>query len=509
MNPLDFSAALPIIILVFSGIVCMLMGTARKQTAAAWCSTICLIGIAAAAGAVSTQQRIGGLAFSGSLSVDPFAGYFQLLFLAIVALVGLASRDYLVREAIPVGEYYALLLFAVSGMCLMAAANDLIVIFIGLEISSLSSYILVGLRRNEPESSESSLKYFLLGSFATAFFLYGVALLFGVSGSTQISEIRAHLYGGQNAVPAALPLSGALAGGATILPAQFGFSSSLDLLLGAAIALLFVGLAFKISAAPFQAWTPDVYQGAPAPVAAMLSTAPKAAAFAAFMRIFVISLGASAVLWTQAMWITAAATMLVGNFGALAQNNIKRLLAYSSIAHAGYILVAFTAATEESAAAMLFYLASYAFMNLGAFLLVSHIAGPREQRTDLDAYAGLAYRAPGVAAGLTVLVLALIGIPLTAGFLAKFYVFRSALQSGLLSLVIIAALNSVVAAYYYLRILVAMYMKQPPADAPAIPPIPVGMRTVVAICVVATLLVGVYPYSVMRLAEQAAQWLMK
>jgi NADH-quinone oxidoreductase subunit N len=260
---LDFSSVLPIAILVVSGIFCMLMGTASKRTAAAWCSTISLIGIAAAAGVIATQQRTAGLTFSGSLSVDPFARYCQLLFLMIVALVGLGSREYLWREAIPAGEYYALMLFAASGMCLMAAANDLMVIFIGLEISSLSSYVLVGLRRNDAASSESSLKYFLLGSFATAFFLYGVALLFGVTGSTQIAAIRAHLYGGQNAVPAAFGAGSSELGHVSVIPAQFGISGSMDLLLGAAIALMFVGLAFKVSAAPFHTWTPDAIRAAP------------------------------------------------------------------------------------------------------------------------------------------------------------------------------------------------------------------------------------------------------
>jgi NADH-quinone oxidoreductase subunit N len=505
MITLDLSSVLPIAILVITGIVCMLMGTARRTTAAAWCSTICLIGLAAAAAAVSFRQPIGVLTYSGSLSVDPFAGYFQLLFLAIVALVGLGSREYVWREAMPSGEYYALLLFAASGMCLMAAANDLMVIFIGLEISSLASYVLVGLRRADAQSSESSLKYFLLGSFATAFFLYGVALLYGVTGSTQISAIRAHLYGGQNSIPAALQAHAT--GGGALIPAQFSMSGSMDLLLGASIALLFVGLAFKISAAPFQAWTPDVYQGAPAPVTALLSTAPKAAAFAAFLRIFLVGLGASAALWMQAMWVVAALTMTVGNFAALRQTNVKRVLAYSSIAHAGYMLIAFTAATEEAASAILFYLAGYAFMNVGAFLLISHIGGARELRTELSDYSGLAYRAPAAAACLTVFVLSLIGIPLTAGFLGKFYVFRSALQADLLGLTIIGALNSAVAAYYYLRILVAMYMSQPADDAQVAPPMPTGLRTVVGICLLATLLVGVYPHAVMRLAAQAAHWI--
>jgi NADH-quinone oxidoreductase subunit N len=507
MNSLEMTAILPIAMLVISGILCMLMGTARKETAAAWCNTVSLLGLAAAAGVISTQRHHVGLAYTDALSSDPFTSYFQLIFLVIIALVGLASREYLWREAIPVGEYYALLLFAGSGMCLMAAANDLMVIFIGLEISSLSSYVLVGLRRTEAASSESSLKYFLLGSFATAFFLYGVALLFGVTGTTKLSAIRTYLYGGQNAVPAAFHPHGALPGGATIVPAQFGFAGSMDLLLGAAIALMFVGLAFKVSAAPFQAWTPDVYQGAPSPVAAMLSTAPKAAAFAAFLRIFMVSLGASTPLWSNAMWMVALLTMTVGNFAALWQTDVKRLLAYSSIAHAGYILVAFSAASTDAVAAILFYLAAYAFMNIGAFVIVMHVAGLREQNTDLRDFAGLGFRAPVVAGLLTIFVLSLLGIPLTAGFLGKFYIFRAAVQSNLLLLTVLGALNSAVGAYYYLKILVAMYMVQPAEDAPSLSRVPSGILTVATICAIATVVIGVYPQPVLRLATQAAQWL--
>jgi NADH-quinone oxidoreductase subunit N len=503
MNSQEMNAILPIAILVITGIVCMLMSTGSKATAKAWCSTISLAGLAAAATAISTQYGNNGIVYSGSLSLDPFGRYFQLLFLVIVAMICLASREYVSREGIPVGEYYALLHFAASGMCLMAAANDLMVIFIGLEISSLSSYILVGLRRTEAASSESSLKYFLLGSFATAFFLYGVALLFGVTSSTQLSTIRTFLYGGQNAVPASLHLVST----GEIITAQFGFAGSMDLLLGAAIALLFVGLAFKVSAAPFQAWTPDVYQGAPSPVVAMLSTAPKAAAFAAFLRIFVVSLGASASIWKDVMWIVAALTMTIGNLGALRQTNIKRLLAYSSIAHAGYILVAFTAATQDATAAILFYLVAYSVMNIGAFVLVGHVAGVRERHTELDDYAGLGYRAPDMAACLSILLLSLVGIPLTAGFLGKFYVFRAALQSELIWLTVLGALNSAVAAYYYLQIIVFMYMRPAADNSPAVLPTPPGVRTVVIISTFATLLVGVYPQLVMRLALSAAQWL--
>ncbi len=507
MTALDLAAILPIAILTITAIICMMMGTVRRETAASLCSTISLTGLAAASAAVIYQRSYSGLAFVDTLSVDPFARYFQLLFLVVAALVGLASREYLWREGMAIGEYYALMLFATAGMCLMAAANDLMVIFIGLEISSLSSYILVGMRRNDAASSESALKYFLLGSFATAFFLYGVALLFGVSGSTKLTAIRAFLYGGQNAIPASAALGKNPVLETVAMQSQFGFTGSMDLLLGAAIALIFVGLAFKISAVPFQAWTPDVYQGAPAPVAAMLSTAPKAAAFAAFIRIFMVSLGASAAQWSHLLWATALLTMTVGNLAALWQSNLKRLLAYSSIAHAGYMLVAFTSCSTDGITAILFYLAGYAFMNIGAFIVVTHVAGPGERLTELDDYAGLGFRSPALAALLTIFMLSLIGIPLTAGFFGKFYIFRAALDSGLLWLTIFGVLNSAIAAYYYLQILVAMYMKQPIDSAAPVADMPAGARTVVTVCAAATLLIGIQPSAVLRMAEYAAQWL--
>ena len=297
------------------------------------------------------------------------------------------------------GEYYALILFGTVGMMLMSSAVELVLIFIALEISSISTYILAGMRRRAAESAEASLKYFLLGSFATAFFLYGVALIFGATGTTNVYGIANYLQTQQASVLAYL-----------------------------AVGLMFVGLGFKVASAPFHVWTPDVYEGSPAPVVALMSTGPKAAAFAVLLRVL-FATGAPGWFWM--VWVSAALSMTLGNIGALVQQNVKRLLAYSSIAHAGYILVAFAAGQQVGISAAIFYLASYAAMNVGAFAVVSHFASAGEKYVTLDDYAGLGRRSPLLAAILTIFLLSLIGIPVTGGFFAKFYVFSAALQSNL------------------------------------------------------------------------------
>ena len=507
MSSNDLIALLPEFILTVTGVILMLMSAFQKQGTARWCSTVALAGLLGATQALLAGRRSPGLVFNGMFSVDPFGRYFSLLFFLIAALTVLASVDYVRRERLPAAEYYALLLFATVGMALMASGNELILIFIGLEISSLSSYVLVGFRRGVVSGSESALKYFLLGSFATAFLLYGIALLFGVTGSTRLTQIRAVLHGGEHPITAGWPAVDETTEAAVrtvqLSWREAGFPTEL---LGMAIALLFVGLAFKISAAPFQAWTPDVYQGAPTPVAAFLSTGPKAAAFAAFLRIFEFSLPASAEQWSLLLWASAFLTMFIGNLAALWQSNLKRLLAYSSIAHAGYMLVAFTAHSQDGIAAVLFYLAVYAFMNIGAFVVVSHLSGRGERHLELEDYAGLGYRSPALAACLSIFLLSLIGIPLTGGFLGKFYVFRAALRADLIWLTVFGVLNSAIASYYYLRILVSMYMETRQSDMPAAPP-DAATRGVLVVCTLATLLLGIFPQPVLLMAQRAARWL--
>ena len=361
-------------------------------------------------------------------------------------------------------------------MALMSSAIELVLIFIALEISSISTYILAGFRRNEASSAESSLKYFLLGSFATAFFLYGVALIFGATGSTNIDVISQKLLVGP--VP---------------------------LLVFVAMALMFVGLGFKVAAAPFHVWTPDVYEGAPAPVVGFMSTAPKAAAFAVLLRV-VFSINAPGRFWF--LWATAALSMTLGNVGALVQTNVKRLLAYSSIAHAGYLLVAFTMTSPENSAigisAAMFYTAAYAAMNVGAFAVVSHFANAGERYVTLEDYEGLGRTSPLLAATLTIFLLSLIGIPMTGGFFAKFYVFSAAVKANLIWLTIIGVVNSAIGAYYYLRVIVMMYMRESRKEVP-VTPIPFGLAIALAISLLATLYLGLLPDRVLQIAQHSAQ----
>src|SRR3989475_9048117 len=361
-----------------------------------------------------------GSAFGELIRADGFSGFFHLLVGLVAFLVILASAPYLERERLAPAEFYALVLFATAGMGVLASAQELLTAFIGLEMSSISSYVLAGYRRESLKAGESAMKYFLLGSFATAFFLYGIALVYGATGTTRLSQMSAADPGG--------------------------------ILLRLGLALILIGLGFKVAAAPFQVWTPDVYEGAPTPVTALFSAGPKAAAFALMLRIFA-TVPAATHFWFWAFWILAVLTMFAGNLGALVQTNVKRLLAYSSIAHAGYILVAFAAVTSmakggrsEAAAAyaaVLFYLLGYALVKLGAFTIVSQLGGTGEKNLSLDDYDGLSQRQPVVAAMLSIYLLSLLGLPVTAGFFGKFYIFKAAVKSHLPWPAALVALNSI------------------------------------------------------------------
>jgi len=423
---------------------------------------LALLGAALGTAATAYPARIGGTAFHGLFSADGFSVFFHLLVGGVVFLVMLASTSFLAREHLPAGEFYALMLFAAAGMSVLAGAQEMLTAFIGLEMSSIASYILAGYRRDSPFSSESAMKYFLLGSFATAFFLYGIALIYGATGTTLLP--RMHMETG-------------------------------GILLKLGLALLFVGLAFKVAAAPFQVWTPDVYEGAPMPVTALLSAGPKAAAFAFFLRIS-LTVTAAYDFWFWAIWIVAALTMFVGNLGALAQTNVKRMLAYSSIAHAGYILVAFAARSEMGMAAVLYYLLAYALMKVGAFTLVGSLSGAGECCLDLTDFAGLGQRQPYAAGALSLCLLSLLGLPVTAGFLGKFYIFRAALDAHLVWLAVLMAVNSVVGAYYYLRVIVVMYMRESRPGA-AVMVVPAAVRVVLFVSVAGILYFGLFPNRVM------------
>ena len=468
----DYIRILPELVLSIFGIIVMLLEPLfDERRSQRTLGSIALVGSLAGIVASVFQARYPGFAFWRMVRVDGFSVFFHVLVTTIVAVVILTSYEYMSVQRIRAGEYYGLILFGAVGMCLMSSAVELVLIFIALEISSISTYILAGFRRREAASSEASLKYFLLGSFATAFFLYGVALMFGATGSTNIDKISQALQ-----------------------------EKNIPTLAYLAEALMFVGLGFKVASAPFHIWTPDVYEGAPAPIVGFMSTAPKAAAFAVLLRIL-FEANAPGRFWL--IWFSAALSMCLGNIGALAQSNVKRLLAYSSIAHAGYLLVAFAAAPQIGVSAAMFYTAAYAAMNVGAFAVVSHFANAGEKYVTLDDYAGLGRRSPLLAATLTIFLLSLIGIPATGGFFAKFYVFSAALKADVVGLTMIGLINSAVAAYYYLRIIVVMYMREGREEVP-ITRIPLGLGTALVVSLAATIYLGVLPGRVLDYALRSA-----
>lgn len=471
----DILRVLPEIIWCGTGVLLMLLQPFLKNRQVL--TLLAMTGVAI--GTLSTVFGVWGSGFSGLIQYDTFSLFFHWLVGLVGFLVILASDTYLERENLEAAEFYALVLFATAGMGVLASAQELLTAFIGLEMSSISSYVLAGYRRDSIKSSESAMKYFLLGSFATAFFLYGIAMVYGVTGSTNL---------------------------ATLATAD---SHSTMLRLG--LTLILVGLGFKVAIAPFQIWTPDVYEGAPTPVTALFSAGPKAAAFALLLRIFA-TIDAATSYWFWVFWILAALTMFVGNLGALVQTNIKRVLAYSSIAHAGYILVALAAVTftksdldggaSRAYAAVLFYLLSYALVSVGAFTIISDLGGRGERYLNVDDFAGLGTRQPFAAAALSLFLLSFLGLPITAGFFGKLYIFTAAIKSNLIWLAVLMAINSIIGAYYYLRIIVVMYMREHkgpvPADAPAGLSITTAM--VVAVTVLATLYLGLAPSHVIGIA---------
>lgn len=477
----DYIRILPEIVLSIFGMIVMLLDPLMdERSSQRTLGGIALVGAitALAATVFLAQPKFWGLAFWDMVKVDPFSVFFHFVVAGVTILVILSSYEYMEVQQIRAGEYYGLILFGAVGMDLMSSAVELVLIFIALEISSISTYILAGFRRRSAISSESSVKYFLLGSFATAFFLYGVALIFGATGSTSIARISASL-------------------------AEYARTGHGPLLAYLGVAFMFVGLGFKVAAAPFHIWTPDVYEGAPSPVVGFMSTAPKAAVFAVLLRIM-FEAQAPGRVWL--IWVAAALSMTIGNIAALVQDNVKRLLAYSSIAHAGYLLVAFASLPANGIPAAMFYTASYAAMNVGAFAVVGHFASAGERYVTLEDYSGLGRRSPVLASILTIFLLSLIGIPITGGFFAKFYVFSAALQANLIGLVIIGVLNSAVAAYYYLRVIVVMYMREPRVEAP-VAPIPAGLGIALGLSLAATIYLGILPGRVLEYAGRSVRLL--
>jgi NADH-quinone oxidoreductase subunit N len=426
-------------------------------------------------------------AFNGMIVLDELRLSFTLIFLIVALLTILISSIWIETEKLPAGEFHSLLLFATSGMMLMASAGDLVIVFLGLEILSIATYVLAGFRRTDIRSNESSLKYFILGSFASAFLLYGIALIYGATatatmpGTTNIATIASRL--DQSLYP---PL----------------------LLAGAA--MLVVGFGFKIATAPFHVWTPDVYEGAPTPVTAFMAAGPKAAGFASFMRVFVFGFplattvvstsGYAHKAWLGALAIMAVLTMTVGNVCAIVQNNVKRMLAYSSIAHAGYALVGFVAAgaattpEDRSAAlsAVAFYLLTYAIMNMGAFAVVTLIARRGDQQTAVDDYNGIGFASPVLAFSLSLFLLSLLGMPLTAGFMGKIFVFSSALKQGYTWLVVIGVLNTAVSAYYYLRLIIVMFFRERTGTW-ELPRVPASVAIALLLTILGVFYLGLFP----------------
>ena len=461
-----------------AGILVMILdpfvGAARTR----WLGWLAFAGTLFALLAVHRAYESGGMAYDNLISTDVFSVFLHVIVIVAAALAILGSIDYLDKEGIQRGEYYALLLFATAGMGILAGANELVTAFIGLEMSSISSYVLVGFRRRAAASNEASMKYFLLGSFATAFFLYGIAMVYGATGTTYIDKIQGVLQ--DTAGIPALAIVG--------------------------LGLMFVGLGFKVVIAPFQVYGPDVYQGAPTPVTTLLASAPKAATFALMLRVFYISYGSTSEFWFWAIWISAILTMFIGNLAALVQTNVKRMLAYSSISHAGYILVAFAASTSLGVAAVLFYLAAYVLMKVGAFLIVTHLGQRGEARLDIRDYAGLGSREPVLAASFSLFLFSLLGLPATGGFLGKFLAFQSALDAhsahgtAIIWLVVIAAINSVIGAYYYLRVIISMYFAQPSTDYTPSSVAP-ALGVAIFVAAIGTLYLGLLPAQVLEFAR--------
>ncbi|MXZ84194.1 MAG: NADH-quinone oxidoreductase subunit N [Acidimicrobiia bacterium] len=414
-------------------------------------------------------------AVADSIGVDQFSVFIIVVLACTVILTALVADGFLHRESLDGPAFYVLLMLSAAGGITMASANNLIVLFLGLEILSLAVYVLVAMHLRRAESQEAGIKYFVLGAFASAFLLYGIALVYGATGSLNLIEIEGIL--------------------------QNSDLSDNGLLL-AGMGMLLVGFGFKVAAVPFHAWTPDVYQGAPSPVVSYMAAGVKAAGFAAMLRVFFGGFGGLADDWQPVVFGLAIASLAVGSMLAIVQTDVKRILAYSSISHAGFILVGVQAATDDGVASVLFYLAAYAAMAIGSFAVITLVSGPGDEGTGLDSLRGLAARHPLLAAAFTVLLLSQAGIPFTVGFWAKFEVITAAVDARSFWLAVIAMLAAVVAAFLYLRIVVAMFLDAPDPDAPRLR-IPRGPALAITIVVLFTLAFGIYPEPILDLADHA------
>jgi NADH-quinone oxidoreductase subunit N len=471
---INIAAILPALILSLFGIAVMVIEPFVSQNRKSSLAWLAFTGTLAAMAGLIPMAGNRGQWYSNLWIVDDFGIFLNFVFLVIAALTILTSADYLRRQNMNHPEFYALLLFATAGMLMMAASNELVMVFLGLEILSIATYVMAGFRRTDLKSNESALKYFLLGSFSSAFFLYGVALIFGATGSTNLIGIADALRS------ARVPVS----------------------LVELSAALMLIAICFKVAAAPFHIWTPDVYEGAPTPVTGFMSVGPKAAGFAVLFRVFLTAFPSIQDRWASAIWLIAALTMILGNVIAVVQPNIKRMLAYSSIAHAGYIAVAFAAASAQGVSAALFYLLAYSLMNLGAFAIVTILGRSEDKLVNLSDYAGLGAKRPALAAALSVFLLSLAGVPGTAGFAGKFFIFRAALESRLVWLAIIGVITTVVSFYYYLYVIVQMYMREPAGDFSDVA-VPGGVKVALLIALAGTLYLGILPTPMLEWTSSA------
>jgi len=463
---LHLAAIAPELILTAAAIAILLIDVVRGTGRSSVGSTLALAGLLLAVYAALSAPA--GPALGGVVIADRLTQFARLLIAAVTALIVLAARPELRRAGRERGEFYALLLFAAVGMMVLTSSAELMTLFIGLEIFSIALYVLAGYLRERVECNEASLKYFLMGAVSSGFFLYGIALVYGATGTTFLTNMR---------------------------------PSAADPLVLCGAALLLVGFAFKLSIVPFHMWTPDVYQGSPTIVAGFMTAATKAAAFCALLRTFRVGLITLEPTWTGSFAVLAALTMILGNIAALAQRDLKRMLAYSSIAHAGYLLVGMAAGSNAAAGAMLFYLIAYALMGVGAFCALAALTPQPGEQLVIEDLAGLAQRQPLAAAALATFLFSLTGIPPTAGFMAKLYLFGAAVDAGQIPLVVLALVTSAVAAFYYLRPIVAMYMKAP--EGVALPAPPLGSAAVLLIAAALTLILGIVPGPTLAWATQS------
>jgi len=470
----DFATIVPVLIVTLAACATLLAESIRRKGDRAPVGLLALIGLGGAAVTSILQWGQNRVGF-GVILADDFSLFVNILLCGVGILTVLLSWGTAERDRLPEGEYHALMLFSIVGMMLMGSTRDLLIVFVALEIMSLGVYVLTGIKRNSEAGVEGAFKYFVLGAFSSAFFLYGIALTYAATGSTKLDEIG-------------------LAVASSV--------SQPDILLVLAMLLLMIGLAFKVSAVPFHMWTPDAYQGAPTLVTAFMSTGVKAAAFAAFVRIFLSAFEPMRADWVPILSAIAGLTMVLGTVVGVAQSNVKRMLAYSSIAHAGYLLVGLVAASDSGKAAILLYLAAYAVTNLGAFGVLAALSSNDRPHDEVRDFAGLWRERPGMAALLTVFLLSLGGFPPTVGFIAKWYIFNAAVQQGMISLAVLGVLTSVVSVFFYLRIVVMMYMTEDnaPGQRPVAPPmVVVGL----VLALLAVFYLGVQPGQIITLAKSS------